>query len=76
MSDDLGGLFAQARERGLVDLFTLDGGTYSCTILLELEYREVKAKSGRGHRTPNTAVEAAIRVADGILSTGALLSAC
>jgi hypothetical protein len=69
MSDNLGELFAQARERGLVDLCTMDGGTYSCTILLALEHREMKAKSGFLHRTPQAAVEAAIRVADGILAT-------
>jgi hypothetical protein len=71
MSDNLGELFAQARVRGLVDLFTLDGGTYSCTILLALEYREMKAKSGFLHRTPQAAVEAAIHVADEILRTTA-----
>ena len=63
MNDNLGSLFAQARERGLVDLYTLDGGTYSWTILLTLDYKEVKAKSGFGHRTPAAAIEAAIRAA-------------
>jgi hypothetical protein len=71
MSDNLGELFAQARERGLVDLSTLDGGTYSCTILLALEYREMKAKSGFQHFTPQSAVSAAIRVADNILRADA-----
>jgi hypothetical protein len=71
MNDNLGELFAQARERGLVDLSTLDGGTYSCTILLALEFREMKAKSGFLHRTPQAAVEAAIRVADEILRADA-----
>ncbi len=71
MSDNLGELFAQARERGLVDLCTLDGGTYSCTILLALEYREMKAKSGFQHFTPQSAIVAAIRVADGILRAAA-----
>jgi hypothetical protein len=71
MSDNLGELFAQARERGLVDLSTLDGGTYSCTILLALEYREMKAKSGFMHFTPQSAVTAAIRVADEILRADA-----
>ena len=61
MNDNLGSLFAQARERGLVDLYTLDGGTYSWTIFLTLDYKEVKAKSGFGHRTPAAAIEAAIR---------------
>ena len=68
MNDNLGSLFAQARERGLVDLYTLDGGTYSCTILMNLEYREIKAKSGFGHRTPIAAIEAVIRAADRILA--------
>jgi hypothetical protein len=71
MSDNLGELFAQARERGLVDLSTLDGGTYSCTILLALEYREMKAKSGFMHFTPQAAVAAAIHVADEILREAA-----
>jgi hypothetical protein len=71
MSGELGELFAQARERGLVDLCTLDGGTYSCTILLALEHREMKAKSGFQHFTPQAAVAAAIRVADEILRTAA-----
>jgi hypothetical protein len=71
MSDNLGELFAQARERGLVDLCTLDGGTYSCTTLLALEYREMKAKSGFKHFTPQAAVAAAIRVADDILRADA-----
>jgi hypothetical protein len=30
MSDDLGKLFTEARGYGLVDLCSLDGGTYSC----------------------------------------------
>ena len=67
MTDNLGELFTQARERGLVDLSTLDGGTYSCTILLALEHREMKAKSGFLHRTPQAAVEAAIHAAEEIL---------
>jgi hypothetical protein len=71
MSDNLAELFAQARERGLVDLSTLDGGTYSCTILLALECREMKAKSGFLHRTPQAAVGAAILVADEILRKAA-----
>jgi hypothetical protein len=71
MNDNLGELFAQARERGLVVLSTFDGGTYSCTILLALEHREMKARSGFLHTTPQAAVEAAIRVADGILTTAA-----
>jgi hypothetical protein len=71
MSDNLGELFGQARQRGLVDLSTLDGGTYSCTILLALEYREMKAKSGFKHFTPHAAVEAAIRVADENLKAAA-----
>jgi hypothetical protein len=71
VSDNLGELFAQARERGLVDLSTLDGGTYSCTILLALEYREMKAKSGFQHFTPQSAVAKAIRVADEILRAAA-----
>ena len=68
MNENLGYLFAQARERGLVDLYTLDGGTYSCTILLTLDYKEVKAKSGFGHRTPIAAIEAVIRAADRLLT--------
>lgn len=65
MSDNLGELFAEARRLGLVDLSTLDGGTYSCTILLEIEGREVKAKSGFGHLTPHSAIKEAVRVAAG-----------
>jgi hypothetical protein len=71
MTDNLGELFAQARERGLVDLSTLDGGTYCCTILLALEHREMKAKSGFLHFTPQAAVAAAIRVADDLLRAAA-----
>ena len=68
MNDNLGSLFAQARESGLVDLYTLDGGTYSWTILQTLDYKEIKAKSGFGHRTPSTAIEAALRAAGRILA--------
>ncbi len=71
MSDDLGELFAEARSYGLVDLCTLDGGTYSCTILIALETREMKAKSGSGHSTPTGAVKAAIQATDRILRIGA-----
>jgi hypothetical protein len=71
MTNNLGELFAKARERGLVDLTTLDGGTYSCTILLTLEYREMEAKSGFLHRTPQAAIEAAIHAAEEILRTAA-----
>jgi hypothetical protein len=67
MSDNLGEFFAEARRYGLVDLFTLDGGTYSCRILVALEDREIKAKSGFGHMTPNSAIKAAMQVAAGIL---------
>jgi hypothetical protein len=67
MSDDLGELFAEARSYGLVDLCTLDGGTYSCSILIALETREIKAKSGYGHYSPNAAIKAAIQATDKIL---------
>jgi hypothetical protein len=66
VSDNLGDAFAEARRYGL-DLASLDGGTYSCTILLALEHWEMKAKSGFKHFTPQAAVVAAIRVADEIL---------
>jgi hypothetical protein len=71
MSDDLGELFAEARSYGLVDLCTLDGGTYSCSILIAFETREMKAKSGYGHFTPAAAVKAAIQATDKILKLGA-----
>jgi hypothetical protein len=71
MSDDLGKLFAEARSYGLVDLCTLDGGTYSCSILIAFETREMKAKSGYGHFTPTAAVKAAIQATDKILRIGA-----
>jgi hypothetical protein len=67
MSDNLGEIFAEARRYGLVDLFTLGGGTYSCWILVILEEREMRAKSGFGHMTPNSAIKAAMQVAAGIL---------
>jgi hypothetical protein len=70
MSDDLGELFAEARRYGLVDLCTLDGGTYSCSILIALETREMKAKSGYGHFTPTAAVKAAIQATDKVLRIG------
>jgi hypothetical protein len=71
MSDNLGDLFAEALGYGLVDLCTLDGGTYSCSILIALETREMKAKSGFGHFTPTAAVKAAIQATDKILRIGA-----
>ena len=67
MTDNLGEIFAEARQYGLVDLVTLDGGTYCCSILIDLEDREVKAKSGFQHMTPYSAIKAAIQVAAGIL---------
>ena len=69
MSEDLSDLFMQARGHGLVDLCTLDGGTYSCTILVAFECREMKAKSGFGHLTPSAAVKAAIKVAATLATT-------
>jgi hypothetical protein len=71
MSDDLGKLFTEARGYGLVDLCSLDGGTYSCSILIALEKREMKAKSGYGHFSPNAAIKAAIQATDKILRIGA-----
>jgi hypothetical protein len=71
MSDSLGEVFAEARRYGLVDIATLDGGTYSCTILLDFGHLEMKAKSGFDHLTPQAAVVAAIRVADDILRAAA-----
>jgi hypothetical protein len=71
MRDDLGKLFAEARSYGLVDLCTLDGGTYSCSILIARGTREMKAKSGSDHLTPAAAVKAAIQATDRILRIGA-----
>ena len=66
MTDNLSDVFAQARRYGLVDLCTLDGGTYSCSILIEHEQREMKAKSGYGHQTPASAITAAMEAAEGM----------
>jgi hypothetical protein len=69
MSDNLGELFTEARLYGLVDLTTLDGGTYCCTILVALEHREMKAKSGKMHSTPSAAVSEAIQSAIRLIAT-------
>ncbi len=61
-------LWEEARQYGLIDLFTADNGTYSCSITFNsIKHTELRSRSGHNHKTHEQAVQAAINNAQKIV---------
>ena len=61
---NLSELWIEARKYGLVNMHTMEDGTYWCHITFNsINHTELKAKSGFHHLTPESAIIAAINTA-------------